>query len=94
MTEEHSGETKPKVEQAFQLVVKDQTGGEVHFKVKPTTKFEKIMASYATNKSIDQKSIRFLYEGRRLKPEETPDMLGMESEDVIDAVIEQTGGSK
>lgn len=30
MTEEHSGETKPKVEN-FQLVVKDQGGGEVLF---------------------------------------------------------------
>lgn len=92
MTEEHSGETKPKVEN-FQLVVKDQGGGEVHFKVKPTTKFEKIMASYAGNKSIDQRSIRFLFEGRRLQPDQTPHELGMESEDVIDAVIEQTGGA-
>ena len=28
MADEHSGETKPKVESGFQLVVKDQTGGE------------------------------------------------------------------
>ena len=48
----------------------------MHFKVKPTTKFEKIMSSYASNKSIDQRSIRFLYEGRRLQPDQTPQDLG------------------
>ena len=37
MAEEHSGETKPKVEQSFQLVVKDQTGGEARVCVIPFT---------------------------------------------------------
>ncbi|KAK9808157.1 hypothetical protein WJX73_003041 [Symbiochloris irregularis] len=91
---EDSGETKPKVEQAFQIVVKDQTGGEVHFKVKPTTKFGKIMASYAANKSVDQKSIKFIFDGSRLHENQTPEGVGMESDDCIDAMIEQMGGGK
>lgn len=35
------------------------------------------MASYAGNKSIDQRSIRFLFEGRRLQPDQTPHELGV-----------------
>ncbi|KAK9808208.1 hypothetical protein WJX73_009073 [Symbiochloris irregularis] len=94
MSDEHSGETKPKFEEAFHIVVKDQANSEIQFKVKPSTKFGKIMASYAANRSIDQKSVRFLYDGRTLQSEETPASVGMESEDVVDAVIEQIGGSE
>ncbi|KAK9814255.1 hypothetical protein WJX72_003009 [[Myrmecia] bisecta] len=92
---EESGETKPKVEggsETIQLKVKDQTGGEVHFKVKTTTKFEKIMQAYCQKKSIDMAGMRFLFEGTRINNTSTPADLGMEDDDIIDAVMEQVGG--
>lgn len=92
---ETSGETKPKVEggQALQLVVKDQNGTEVHFRVKTKTKFEKIIAAYCQKKGIDASSIRFVHEGQRVQRHDTPEDLGMEDNDSIDAITEQTGGS-
>lgn len=93
MADETSGEAKPKVEtQSLQLVVKDQHGGEVHFKVKVTTKFEKIMNAYCTKKSLDSKVMRFMYEGERINGEQTPQELEMEDGDQIDANQEQLGG--
>jgi hypothetical protein len=46
MADEATGETKPQPKQEgaiINLVVKDQTGAEVHFKVKNHTKLEKVI---------------------------------------------------
>ena len=34
----------------------------------------------------------FLYDGDRVQPEHTPEQLGMEDGDEIDAMMKQTGG--
>lgn len=34
------------------------------------------MASYAANKSVDQKSIKFIYDGARIREEQTPESVG------------------
>lgn len=42
---DHTDESKPKVEgEVINIVVKDQSGNEVHFKIKTTTKLEKVRA--------------------------------------------------
>lgn len=93
MADETSGETKPKVEgQALQLVVKDQNGTEVHFRVKTHTKFEKIFSAYCAKKGIDTGAVRFVHDGVRLQRHQTPQDLGMEDQEVIDAIAEQQGG--
>ena len=85
MADETSGETKPKVESdVIQLLVKDQSGGEVHFKVKTKTKFEKIMNAFCAKKSLEMSAVRFLFDGQRLNPQQTPADHGMEDNDVID----------
>ncbi|BDA49133.1 probable small ubiquitin-related modifier 1 [Coccomyxa sp. Obi] len=91
---DQSAETKPKVEggNVINLVVKDQAGTEVHFKVKSHTKFQKIMDAYAGKRSVDVSAIRFLYDGARLDGSSTPGDQGMEDNDVIDCVLEQIGG--
>eukprot|EP00884_Botryococcus_braunii_P020602 jgi/Botrbrau1/7225/Bobra.0021s0010.1 len=87
-------EAKPKQEsEVIQLAVKDQNGTEVQFKVKMSTKFEKIMNAYAQKKTIEATTIRFLFEGQRLNPAATPAEVGMTDHDVIDCVLEQIGGS-
>lgn len=93
MADETVGETKPKVEgQALQLVVKDQAGTEVHFRVKTKTKFEKIISAYCQKKGLDSKALRFVHEGTRIHGQQTPEELGMEDNEVIDAIVEQLGG--
>jgi hypothetical protein len=46
---DHTDESKPKVEgEAINIVVKDQSGNEVHFKIKTSTKLEKARAAGIT----------------------------------------------
>ncbi|KAH9728794.1 Small ubiquitin-related modifier 1 [Citrus sinensis] len=43
--------------------------------------------------SVELNSIAFLFDGRRLRGEQTPDELEMEDGDEIDAMLHQTGGA-
>ena len=36
--------------------------------------------------------VRFMVDGERVEPEDTPDGLQMENDDLIDVSVEQTGG--
>ncbi|KAG0145876.1 hypothetical protein CROQUDRAFT_93342 [Cronartium quercuum f. sp. fusiforme G11] len=64
-------------------------GGEVIFKVKPTIKFEKLINAYAERAGHVKDSVRFIFDGARVKPQDTPQDLEMGDDDTIDAVIEQ-----
>ncbi|KAL7575573.1 hypothetical protein ACA910_020147 [Epithemia clementina (nom. ined.)] len=79
-------------EEHITLSVKDQTGEEISFKIKKSTKLEKVFKAYAQRKHIDVSSIRFLIDGERLKGDSTAKMLELEDGDQIDALLEQTGG--
>lgn len=48
---------------------------------------QRIMNAYADKKSYEVNQIRFLYDGRRLTDQMTPEELDMEDGDVIDAVL-------
>ncbi|KAG1681636.1 hypothetical protein FOA52_014145 [Chlamydomonas sp. UWO 241] len=85
---EGSGEVKA---ETINVLVRDQTGGEVHFKVKPQTKFGKVMDAYCNKKAVDPASMRFMFDGSRIQKEHTPAQLDMEDGDVVDAVVEQLG---
>jgi len=50
------------------------------------------MDAYCQRQAIDANSIRFLYDGQRIQAEHTPKELDMEDNDIIDAVLQQTGG--
>ena len=69
-----------------------QDGSEVYFKIKRRTKLEKLMTAYCNRLGQSIDSVRFLYDGERVKPEKTPMDLGIEDGDVIDAMVQQTGG--
>eukprot|EP00013_Stygamoeba_regulata_P026767 CAMPEP_0177651460 /NCGR_PEP_ID=MMETSP0447-20121125/12560_1 /TAXON_ID=0 /ORGANISM="Stygamoeba regulata, Strain BSH-02190019" /LENGTH=86 /DNA_ID=CAMNT_0019154543 /DNA_START=46 /DNA_END=306 /DNA_ORIENTATION=+ len=74
------------------LKVSSNDGQEVFFKIKKTTPLKKLMEAFCTRQGVSMGTIRFIHEGRRLNPEDTPEGLGMENEDIIDALLEQTGG--
>jgi len=74
------------------LKVKSQDGNEVYFKVKKTTSFSKVMNAYCKKVGADPEQVRFLFDGQRLRQDQTPQDLGMEDEDEIDAMVQQTGG--
>ncbi|XP_038989743.1 small ubiquitin-related modifier 2-like isoform X1 [Phoenix dactylifera] len=67
-------------------------GNEVFFRIKRSTQLRKLMNAYCDRQSVDFNSIAFLFDGRRLRAEQTPDELEMEDGDEIDAMLHQTGG--
>jgi len=75
------------------MKVKSQDGNEVFFKVKKTTQFSKIFGAYCKKVGADQASVRFLFDGNRVRDDQTPEQLGMENDDIIDAMVQQTGGT-
>ncbi|GMP53871.1 hypothetical protein CsSME_00019206 [Camellia sinensis var. sinensis] len=62
-------------------------------KIKRSTQLKKLMNAYCDRQSVEMNSIAFLFDGRRLRGEQTPDELEMEDGDEIDAMLHQTGGS-
>ena len=55
--------------QTINFVVRDQTGGEVHFKVKPHTKFTKVIEAYCNKKAVGADTIKsVVYDPRALLP--------------------------
>ncbi|KAI9050304.1 hypothetical protein LZ554_005471 [Drepanopeziza brunnea f. sp. 'monogermtubi'] len=76
----------------IEIRVKDQHGSEVTFKIKRTTPLEKVMDAFCSRQEIGIKSVRFLFEGQRVQPTDTPILLEMEDEDVIEVFVEQLGG--
>ncbi|KAL8137692.1 hypothetical protein V2J09_003693 [Rumex salicifolius] len=74
------------------LKVKSQDGNEVFFRIKRCTQLKKLMNAYCDRQSADLNAIAFLFDGRRLRADQTPDELEMEDGDEIDAMLHQTGG--
>jgi len=79
-------------EDVITLRVKDQTGDEMFFKVKKTTKMQKIFDAYAQRRGIQTTALRFVLDGERLAPDVTPKMLELEENDQIDVMLETVGG--
>lgn len=83
---------KPGDANHINLKVKGQDGNEVFFRIKRSTQLKKLMNAYCDRQSVDFNAIAFLFDGRRLRGEQTPDELEMEDGDEIDAMLHQTGG--
>lgn len=74
------------------LKVADGNGGEIWFKVKRSTPMKKIMQAYCEKQSKDIQSLRFLFDGQRIDPNQTADDMDMDDNDVIEAHHSQLGG--
>mmetsp|Transcript_5275 Transcript_5275/g.11558 ORF Transcript_5275/g.11558 Transcript_5275/m.11558 type:complete len:104 (+) Transcript_5275:64-375(+) len=83
---------KPEPVAGMEVVVKDQEGAEVRFKVKTTVKLEKIFKVYCEKKAKQPTEVRFMFDGRPLQGDMTAADAGLEDGDVIDAFIGVTGG--
>ncbi|KAK4762258.1 hypothetical protein SAY87_030142 [Trapa incisa] len=94
MSQPQEEEKKPgQLSAHINLKVKGQDGNEVFFKIKRSTQLKKLMNAYCDRQSVEMNSIVFLFDGRRLRAEQTPDELEMEDGDEIDAMLHQTGGT-
>lgn len=74
------------------LCVRDATGEEMLFKVKKNTRMQKIFDAFIKRKGQMAGTMRFLLDGERVNPTDTPKLLELEDGDQIDAVLEMEGG--
>ncbi|KAM7184032.1 Ubiquitin-related domain containing protein [Rhypophila sp. PSN 637] len=65
---------------------------EVFFKIKRSTKLEKLMSAFCERQGKALSSVRFLFEGQRVQPTDTPDTLEMQDGDTLEVHQEQVGG--
>lgn len=77
----------------IQLKVRSVDGHEVYFRIKRKTKMDKLMSTYCSRLGQQLDSVRFLYDGERIHGHQTAEQLGMEDNDLIDAMVQQVGGS-
>ena len=47
---------------------------------------------YASRKGVDSTTLRFLVDGERVQPDDTPGSLDLDDQDQIDCMLEQSGG--
>lgn len=82
----------PVAQQQVSLKVVNADGAEMFFKIKKGTLLKKLIDAYCKKQGITRASVRFLFDGSPIDEGKTPEDLGMEDDDVIDAMVEQTGG--
>ena len=71
--------------------IRDQTGEETFFKTKFGTRFQIAFNTYAQRKGVSVESLRFLFQGERIKGKGTPYTLELEIDDQLDCMLEQSG---
>jgi small ubiquitin-related modifier len=55
-----------------------QDGAEVHFKIKDSTLMKKVIDSYCQRQGLTANAVRFLFDGDRVRGEQTPKDIGLE----------------
>lgn len=85
---------KPQKAGAINIKVKDQNEGETFFRIKGHTKLGKVFDAYCDRQSLARNTVRFLFEGSRIQDTDTPESLEMQDGDMVQAMLEQTGGAE
>lgn len=88
-------ENQPKEEKPdnthINLKVSDGSA-EIFFKIKRSTPMRRLMEAFCKRQGKTMDTLRFLIDGARVGPDNTPDDLDLEDGDVIEAHREQVGG--
>jgi len=66
---------------------------EVFFKIKRTTALKKLMDAFCERQGKAPTSVRFLFDGSRVQPTDSPDTLDMQDGDTLEVHQEQIGGA-
>ena len=84
--------TDEDLDEIITILIRDQTGDEMFFKVKKSTKFEKVMSAYAQRRGVVVlDDLRFLYNGIHIRENWTPSMYDMEDNDLVDVMLAAAG---
>jgi len=84
---EEGEDVKPKIDLTI-----NYEGQTCTVKVKTTTPLKKVFEAAEKRFGRDPGTFRFIYNGTRLQPQDTPATHDMESGDIIDAHLGQLGG--
>ncbi|KAF8085509.1 hypothetical protein N665_0665s0018 [Sinapis alba] len=63
------------------------------YKIGTHVHLKKLMLDYCQRRNLDYRTLRFIFNGRFLRPRETPAQLLMEDDDIIDTVMEQASSA-
>jgi small ubiquitin-related modifier len=74
------------------ITAKSSSGDCTSFKIKRTTRMQKLIDAYASRLGIDRNSFRVLFDGHPINNDDTPTTLEMENQDVLEIMPTQTGG--
>ncbi|XP_018016878.1 uncharacterized protein LOC108673542 [Hyalella azteca] len=74
------------------LKVENLNGQVAHFKIKQHTSLEKLMSAYCARIWLPQSTMRFIFNGKRLSDNDTPNGLNMEDGDTIYVYQYMKGG--
>jgi len=65
---------------------------EVFFKIKRSTQLKKLMDAFCARQGKEIKTVRFLFDGARVQPDDSPETLDMADGDTLEVHQEQIGG--
>ncbi|CAJ1939140.1 unnamed protein product [Sphenostylis stenocarpa] len=74
------------------LLVTDQDGHHMYFKVTKDLELMKVFKEFCERKNLELRSMQFLHEGTHIKGNQTPNLLNMEDGAEIFAARHQLGG--
>ncbi|KAF3397900.1 Ubiquitin-like protein pmt3/smt3 [Penicillium rolfsii] len=84
-------ESVPPPSEHLNIKVTDNNN-EVFFKIKRSTQLKKLMDAFCDRQGKQMSTVRFLFDGTRVRPEDTPDTLDMADGDTLEVHQEQIGG--
>ena len=76
---------------SLNIRVRSASGREEYFKVMPTTPLERVFDAWSTQVGVCAASVRFLFDGSRVRCDQTPADIGMEDGDQLDCMAEMRG---
>ena len=56
--------------------------------MKKTTKLDKVFNAYSRRKGVNASSLRFLFDGQRVRGDQTPEDINMEDGDRVDVMLD------
>ncbi|PIC13693.1 hypothetical protein B9Z55_027559 [Caenorhabditis nigoni] len=77
----------------IKIKVVGQDGNEAHFRVKLGTSMAKLRKSYAVRTGVSAESLRFLFDGRRIEDQDTPESLEMKDGDYQHTIMADNNGA-
>ncbi|XP_068317026.1 small ubiquitin-related modifier 1-like [Pyrus communis] len=90
ITPDETKEQKPTINLKVKI---NKDGSEVFFRIKPTTKLNKVIDALCTKRSLDRNSLVFIFDGDHINGKKTAAEHHMEDGDEIDVFLLTDGGS-